>query len=85
MTKSAFSDAHQLLVDAIIAARHEAGLKQSDVAAILGKNQSYVSNIERGERRIDVLEFYMLARAMKVEPARLFEQATREFPKAFEV
>jgi transcriptional regulator with XRE-family HTH domain len=85
MTKSAYSEAHQMMVEAIVAARQEAGLKQAEVAATLGKNQSYISNIERGQRRIDVLEFYMLARAIGMEPTALFRRAIKRFPKAFDV
>jgi len=36
--------------------RLEAGLRQVDVAAKLGVPQSYVSNYESGERRLDILE-----------------------------
>jgi len=36
--------------------RLEAGLRQVDVATKLGVPQSYVSNYESGERRLDVLE-----------------------------
>ena len=48
MSKSAFSDAHQILVEQLTAARKQAGMKQEEVASLLGKDQSYVSNIERG-------------------------------------
>jgi transcriptional regulator with XRE-family HTH domain len=37
-------------------ARLDAGLRQVDVAAKLGVAQSYVSNYEKGERRLDILE-----------------------------
>jgi len=36
--------------------RIDAGLRQVDVAEKLGVPQSYVSNYESGERRLDVLE-----------------------------
>ena len=36
--------------------RVEAGLRQVDVAAKLGVRQSFVSNYESGERRLDVLQ-----------------------------
>jgi len=42
-------------------ARLDAGLKQAAVAKILDKPQSYVSKIESGERRIDVVELIELA------------------------
>ena len=53
-------------------ARRDAGLLQAEVAARVGKDQSYVSNIERGQRRVDVPEFCALAVAMQCDPAKLF-------------
>lgn len=34
--------------------REESGLKQADVAALLGEPQSFVSKYEMGERRLDL-------------------------------
>ena len=42
-------------------ARLEAGLTQKQVATSLGKPQSFVSKIEAGERRLDIVEAGMLA------------------------
>ena len=72
MSKSTFSDAHQILVEQLTAARKQSGMKQAELAALLGKDQSYISNIERGQRRVDVIEFVVLARAMRLNPAQLF-------------
>lgn len=57
MTKSLHSDRYQALLSALIRARHDAGITQFELAQKLGKPQSYVSKVERGERRLDVLEF----------------------------
>ena len=42
-------------------ARLEAGLTQIEVAAKLGKPQSWVSKCECGERRVDIVELERLA------------------------
>ena len=46
--------------------RLEAGLRQTDVAKQLGKPQSFVSNYESGERRLDLLELQMLCEVLGV-------------------
>ncbi len=38
------------------AARLQVGLTQVEVATALGKPQSFVSRVETGERRLDILE-----------------------------
>jgi transcriptional regulator with XRE-family HTH domain len=48
--------------------RRRAGLDQSQVAAHLGIDQSAVSRIERGERRLNAWELYALAELLAVEP-----------------
>ena len=42
------------MIEKLKKARLGAGLKQEDVASKLEKPQSYVSKIERGERRLDI-------------------------------
>ena len=85
MSKSLFSEANERFVETLISARQKAGLKQSDLAEIVGKDQSYISNIERGQRRVDMLEFYILAKAMKVDPLKLYASAIQQFPSDFEI
>lgn len=61
MLKSIYSTEYRKVVDHLKKARHEAGLKQADVAKKLGKPQSFVSKVERGERRLDVTELKQFA------------------------
>lgn len=44
------------LLDELVVARQRAGLSQEELAAALGRPQSFVSKCERGERRLDVIE-----------------------------
>lgn len=54
--------------------RLEAGLRQTDVAEKLGKPQSFVSNYESGERRLDLLELLTICEALGIP---LIEFVTR--------
>ena len=46
--------------------RLDAGLRQTDVAERLGKPQSFVSNYESGERRLDLLELQMVCEVVGI-------------------
>jgi len=46
--------------------RHDAKLRQIDLAERLGQPQSYVSKYESGERRLDFLEVRDVCRALAV-------------------
>jgi transcriptional regulator with XRE-family HTH domain len=54
--------------------RKDAGIVQQELADTLGKPQSFVAKVERGERRIDVIEFIAIARAIGRDPLRLLKQ-----------
>jgi transcriptional regulator with XRE-family HTH domain len=49
--------------------RKRQGLTQAQVASRLRKHQSFVSKYERGERRLSVIEFIDVVRALGAEPA----------------
>jgi len=53
----------------LVQARRESGLSQQEVAARVGKPQSFVSKLESGERRLDVVEFLDVCLALGVSPA----------------
>jgi transcriptional regulator with XRE-family HTH domain len=51
--------------------RKKAGLTQAKLAKKLRRPQSYVSKYERGDRRLDVIEFLEIARAIGFDPHEL--------------
>ena len=55
----------------MIGARKAAGLTQHALAVRLKKPQSFVAKYEGGERRIDVVEFIAIARAIGSDPLKL--------------
>jgi len=62
---------YQKFINQLREARLEAGLTQVDVGKKLKKPQAYVSKIERGERRVDVVELEELAKLYK-QPLNYF-------------
>lgn len=60
------------MVSVLAAARQSAGVTQRALAPSLGKAASHVQRIEGGQRRLDLLEFYQIAKLLKLESARLF-------------
>jgi transcriptional regulator with XRE-family HTH domain len=57
-------------------ARKRASLKQVEVAAMLGKPQSYIAKIENGERRIDLIETIQLCKVVGLDPLQLMDMLT---------
>ena len=72
MQKSLGSDEHQRLIDLLVAVRHGAGISQQILARKLGRPQSFIAKYEGGERRIDLIEFVAIARALGADPLKLF-------------
>lgn len=56
MDKSQHTRQYQRVTRALRAAREAAGLTQGEVAAALDVYASFVSKVESGERRVDVVE-----------------------------
>lgn len=62
----------------MIAARKEAQLTQATLAKSLKKPQSFVAKYENGERRLDVIEFLLIARVMDVDPCEIIRRVEQE-------
>ena len=69
--KSVHSPELAVFGELMVAARKRAGFTQQKLAKRLGKPQSFVAKYEGGERRIDIVEFIAIARAIGADPVRL--------------
>ena len=65
MSKTIYSKEHRHIVEQLKKARESAGLSQEEVAEILGKTQSYISKIESGQRKVDVVQLKEFAKIYK--------------------
>lgn len=65
LMKSVHRWEYQQLLERLRAARQHAGLTQQEVAKKLNTHQSYISKVESGERRIDVVELWELSKLYK--------------------
>lgn len=58
----------------LVRAREKAGLTQAELAARLGRAQSFVSKYEQGERRLDVVDFLAVCDSLGVSPESLLRR-----------
>lgn len=77
MAKGTHDARYRRLIDALANARREAGLSQGELATRLGKRQQFVSKYESGERRLDVVEFVDIARALSLDETLIVSEITR--------
>jgi transcriptional regulator with XRE-family HTH domain len=77
VTRSAFSRRYTFFRRVLAGARKRRGLTQVGLARRLGRPQSFVSKYERGERRLDVVEFLDVARALKIDPMQVITDLNR--------
>lgn len=74
MDRAVHSKPYKELQALLIAAREEAKLTQAQVGERIGQTQSFVSKCERGERRLDVVEFVEFVKALGLDPSAFFAQ-----------
>lgn len=78
MTNSLHSPDYRRFVERLIEIRKAAGVTQQELAARLEKPQSFVSKVERYERRIDPAEFDALVRALGEDPVEAFRAVSED-------
>lgn len=81
MASALTESSYRAFVLRLIALRRQAGLTQRELAARLGRQQSYVNKTERFERRIDPSEFMTIVRALGFDPVEEFGVVVAELSK----
>lgn len=70
---------YRRLLKRLVELRKEAECSQTELARRLGTRQSYVSNVETGERRLDLVEYVRWTLALKIEPTGLIAQLASDY------
>jgi transcriptional regulator with XRE-family HTH domain len=60
---------YRQFIEGLRLAREKAGITQVELASRLSNTQTYVSRVERCERRLDVVEYAAWARGLGQDPA----------------
>ena len=76
--KSTFTSEYRRLCLLLRNARKQAGLTQQEMARRLDRPQSYVSKYEKGERRLDVVEFLHIAKVIRIDACLLLKKLTQK-------
>jgi transcriptional regulator with XRE-family HTH domain len=71
------TEQYKIVGACLAAARRRANVTQQELAVRLGKPQSFVSEYERGQRRVDVVEFLVISLALDFDPLELFAEIAR--------
>lgn len=71
---SVYSNEYQLVIKILRDARIKKGITQVKLAEALGRPQSFIAKLENGERKLDVVEFALIAHLLGVDAGAVMEQ-----------
>ena len=77
MLKSVHTPAYGHVLTKLVAMRKQAGLTQRDLARKLGREHSFVWRIEKGERRLDVVEFLWVCQALGQDATAVYRHLVK--------
>lgn len=77
MPKTIFSAGQQRFLKVLRQTREDAGITQVQLARKLKVHQSFVSKIESGERRVDLVELEMICKALKISLTEFVQKYER--------
>jgi transcriptional regulator with XRE-family HTH domain len=77
MEKSIYSEDYALFLQLLRDVRTKVGITQEELAERLKQTQSFISKVERGERRLDIVELMAFCKALGIS----FQYFVTQFEK----
>lgn len=77
LPKSAHTEGQKTFCALMLEAREKAGLTQQKLANKLDRPQSFIAKYENGERRLDVVEFVIIVRAIGADPLKILRALSK--------
>lgn len=65
---SIYSEQYQYVIKQLHQACIAKGITQRQLATALNRSQSFIANVEMGERKLDAVEFILIARLFGLDP-----------------
>ena len=84
MEKSIYTREYTAFLSLFRQAREAAGLTQVELAEAIAKSQSFVSKVERGETRLDIIQLRTLLAAVGTTLPAFASRLERELKKSWQ-
>ncbi len=79
MSKTIHDTEYRRLVNELTQERIRLNISQGEMAAQIGLNQSDISKIEKLERRLDVLEFALILKVLRIKENLRLQNIVKDF------
>ncbi|PZO19414.1 MAG: XRE family transcriptional regulator [Leptolyngbya foveolarum] len=77
--KTIFDQKYRALIDELAVERKRLSISQQELAETIGVKQPDISKIEKFERRLDVLEFALILKALRVKDNTKLQRIAKSF------
>ncbi|MBS9433212.1 MULTISPECIES: helix-turn-helix domain-containing protein [Photorhabdus] len=78
--KSIYSEEYQHVIRLLRETRLEKGITQEKLAQAFSRPQSFITKVENGERRLDVVEFVHMSRLLSLNPVQILDKIKLKKP-----
>lgn len=72
--------AYRQLIAHLKQVRLAARIHQADLARVIGRDQPYVSRVERGQLDLGIVQFVLWTRALKLDPKEVMQAFAEDVP-----